>query len=240
MNSMKTDFRKLYNTLSGSYDQRHSSPTTLEVRKREVPLVRRFAHGRTLDVGCGTGFHLPLVEDVVGMDISEGMLSKASGKLVIQAGGEHIPFRSEAFDCVMCMFSVLNVCDYRRTISEMGRVLKPGGILITSVASVWDQDYETLDEKKGVKLTGDMKTKRFQISGHDTELYLFGKDEITGLFSEAGFELIRFDSVFVLQRPKWGDLTPFSLREKLRLGVERFYPKEYGCIYFMVFRKLHR
>lgn len=136
------------------------------------------------------------------------------------------------------MFSVLNVCNYKKAIKEMQRILKPRGIAIVSVASIWDLDYDSLTEKKKIKLTNEMKKKRFQVSGEDVELYLFSKEELVDLFEEGGFSLKLFDSLFILQKPRWGDLTRFSVREKIRLRVERFYPKEYGCIYLMVFRKL--
>ncbi len=233
------NFRRIYNRLSRTYDMRHTSPTTLEIRKKEVPLVRRFASGKVLDVGCGTGFHLPLLKNITGMDISEGMLRLVkSEKPVLQASAERIPFRDRSFDSILCMFSVLNVCNHRKAIKEMQRVLKPRGIAIVSVASIWDLDYDSLNEKKKIKLTNGMKKKRFQISGEDVELYLFSKEELVDLFEEGGFSLKLFDSLFILQKPRWGDLTRFSVREKMRLRVERFYSKEYGCIYLMVFRKL--
>jgi SAM-dependent methyltransferase len=232
------NFRRIYNRLSRTYDMRHTSPTTLGIRKKEIPLVRKFASGRVLDVGCGTGFHLPLLKNVTGMDISEGMLRLVkSEKPILQASAETVPFKDRSFDSVLCMFSVLNACNHTRAVKEMQRVLRPGGRTIVSVASIWDWDYDSLDDKKKVKLTKEMKNKRFRISGEDVELYLFSKDELVDLFEDSGFSLELFDSLFILQKPRWGDLTRFSFREKMRLRLERFYPKEYGCIYFMVFRK---
>lgn len=232
------NFRRIYNRLSRTYDMRHTSPTTLEIRKKEIPIVKRFASGRILDVGCGTGFHLPLLKNVTGMDISEGMLRLVkSENPVLQASAERIPFKDREFDSILCMFSVLNVCNHKEAIKEMQRILKPRGIAIVSVASIWDRDYDSLDDKKKVRQTKEMKNKGFQISGEDMEMYLFSKDELVGLFEDSGFSLELFDSLFILQKPRWGDLTRFSFREKMRLRLERFYPKGYGCIYLMVFRK---
>ncbi len=232
------DFRRIYNRLSRTYDRRHASPTTQEIRKREVPLIRRFASGRTLDLGCGTGFHLPLVKGSIGLDVSEGMLSLACcERPLVQGRCERLPFRDRAFDTVMCMFSVLNVCDPKRTVREMARVLKPSGRVIASVASIWDRDYDTLRDKKKAVLTREMKSKRFQVSGDDVEIRLFTRDELEGLFRERDMIPEHFGSVFILQKPYWGDLSRFTLQERARLRMERFYPRDYGCIYFMVFRK---
>lgn len=234
------NFRRLYNKLSRTYDKRHSSPTTRIIREKEVPIVKKFVSGKTLDVGCGTGFHLPLVRDVIGTDISEGMLSRVkSEKPIMQAKCEKLPFKSKTFDTVLCMFSVLNVCNYRNTVREIDRVLKPGGRAILSVASIWDWDYESLGDKKDDKITEEMRIKRFHISGEDTQIYLFTKDELIDVFKKHGFDMEYFDSVFILQRPKWGDLTPFTLREKTKMWKEKFHSKDkgYGCIYFIVFKK---
>jgi len=234
------NFRRVYNRLARVYDLRHTSPTTRAIRKKEIPLVRRFASGRVLDIGCGTGFHLPLLKNAVGLDISEGMLRLIkSENPIMQSSAERLPFKNESFDSVLCMFSVLNACDHTRAVKEMQRVLRPGGRVIVSVASIWDRDYDSLDDKKKIKVkqTEEMKNKRFQISGEDVELRLFSKEELVELFENHGFSLEFFDSLFILQKPRWGDLTRFSLREKLRLRMERFYPKEYGCVYFLVFRK---
>ena len=234
------NFRRLYNKLSRTYDKRHSSPTTRIIREKEVLIVKKFASGKTLDLGCGTGFHLPLVKDVIGTDISEGMLSRVkSEKPVMQAKCEKLPFRNNSFDTVLCMFSVLNVCKHGITVKEMGRVLKPGGRAILSVASIWDWDYESLKDKKEDNVTEEMRTKRFQISGEYTELRLFAKDELIDIFSKNGMGMEYFDSVFIFQRPKWGDLTPFTFSEKSRMWKEKLNSKDkdYGCIYFMVFKK---
>jgi demethylmenaquinone methyltransferase/2-methoxy-6-polyprenyl-1,4-benzoquinol methylase len=43
---------------------------------------------------------------------------------------EHLPFKDGAFDAVMCGYSLRDAIDLRHAISEMHRVLKPGGRLI--------------------------------------------------------------------------------------------------------------
>jgi ubiquinone/menaquinone biosynthesis C-methylase UbiE len=82
----------LYRKTADVYDIRHNSPTTERVRTLEKALVMKYAKGRTLDVGCGTGYHLDLVEDITGLDPSREMLEKAKekGKPLVLGKGVHV------------------------------------------------------------------------------------------------------------------------------------------------------
>ena len=96
-----------------------------------------------LDVCCGTGdFALELAErvtpggHVVGSDFSEPMLDLArekaaqrgaSGVRFEWADALQLPYDGERFDAVTVGFGVRNLADLDRGLSEMARVLKPGG-----------------------------------------------------------------------------------------------------------------
>ena len=79
---------------------------------------------RILDVGCGTGRHLKLLESpgshIVGVDASVFMLQKARDKgelKLIQAKGEQLPFEDRAFDITM-VITTLEFCQ------EPGKILQ--------------------------------------------------------------------------------------------------------------------
>jgi demethylmenaquinone methyltransferase/2-methoxy-6-polyprenyl-1,4-benzoquinol methylase len=113
---------------------------------------RRIAADRTqlgagdsaLDVCTGTGdFAIELARRVgpdgrvVGTDYSEGMLAFGQPKtadipqLSLQwADTQELPFPDESFDAVTVGFGIRNVADIQRGLSEMARVLKPGGRLV--------------------------------------------------------------------------------------------------------------
>lgn len=103
----------------------------------EVDFVKRFAKGRdVLEVGCGTGLLLARFADfarrAAGIDLSDGMLerARARGLDVTQGSATALPFEDASFD-VACSFKVLaHIPDIERAMSEMFRVVRPGGVVI--------------------------------------------------------------------------------------------------------------
>jgi len=227
----------LYRKTADVYDIRHNSPTTERVREIEKALIRKYAHGKSLDVGCGTGYHLDLVEDITGLDPSREMLEKGKGKgkKLVLGKGEKLPFQENEFDTVLCLFSVLNVCDAGKTAKEIMRVLKPGGIAIVSVASVWDRTHMSFWRK--IRTNPEkFRVKNFRVSGERAKLTLFMKQDFLELFP--GFSLLEFDSLYRIVKPRWNNFSGFSGWEKLLLRMERIFPKDYGNMYFGVFKKI--
>ena len=94
--------------------------------------------GKVLDVACGTGDMACELQkqgcSVVGIDLSEKMLSiarqKASAATCLIADAEQLPFEDGTFDAVTCAFGVRNFVHLEKGLSEMLRVLKPGGCMV--------------------------------------------------------------------------------------------------------------
>jgi ubiquinone/menaquinone biosynthesis C-methylase UbiE len=121
---------------------------------REVDLVERWlfgtehrgwacsqATGDTLEVAIGTGLNLPhYPADVrlVGIDLTPEMLALARNRAdelgrevrLLEGDAEDLPFADGSFDTVVCTYALCSVPDDAGAISEMDRVLKPGGRLI--------------------------------------------------------------------------------------------------------------
>jgi len=113
----------------------------------------RLADGdRILDLGCGEGRHCItacLLKDVesVGVDVSLTDLGTTRERFIAfelepdeerrlmlsVSDGKHLPFADESFDKVICSEVLEHIHDYPAVLSEIVRVLKPGGILGVSV-----------------------------------------------------------------------------------------------------------
>ena len=97
--------------------------------------------GRTLEVAIGTGLNLasyPAGVELVGLDLSPEMLELARQRaeelrrdVDLRVGDAHaLPFDADAFDAVVCTYSLCNIPDPRSAVAEMKRVLRPGGRLL--------------------------------------------------------------------------------------------------------------
>ena len=88
--------------------------------------------GSVLDLGSGTGAsYTDLINfDVTALDPDEQMLSLNNFEKKVVGKGEEIPFKENSFDNVLCCFVWRNVSDTEKALSEVYRVLKPGGKFI--------------------------------------------------------------------------------------------------------------
>jgi demethylmenaquinone methyltransferase/2-methoxy-6-polyprenyl-1,4-benzoquinol methylase len=95
---------------------------------------------RMLDVAVGTGLvaHeavsiLGRPEDVIGLDLSAGMLREAGARLpipLIQARAEAIPLAGSSVDLLSMGYALRHVTDLTRTFREFHRVLRSGGRIL--------------------------------------------------------------------------------------------------------------
>ena len=124
-------------------------------RRKAVETLGKYAPKRVLDIATGTGDFAILLgkmlkpEHIIGADISEGMMEVARRKVAALSselqGTEisfqkedclHLTFPSDSFDAVTVAYGVRNFQDLDAGLSEMHRVLKPGGhLLIVELAT---------------------------------------------------------------------------------------------------------
>jgi ubiquinone/menaquinone biosynthesis C-methylase UbiE len=104
------------------------------LRRRLFP----YARGRVLELGVGTGVNLPLYQESVhllAVDLEYDMLARASRRrraaqlLCAQADVADLPFADHSFDQVFTSLLFCSVKDPVRGMSEIRRVLRPGGWL---------------------------------------------------------------------------------------------------------------
>ena len=126
-----------------------------------------------LDVGCGAGQAIKLAAEkasdgrVIGVDLSEVMVRMATrrnaqavkaGRVVLsQRNMTALPFEDMCFDKIMTIHTLYFWSQPDRAISELYRVLKPGGRLVITLSTgkinaqgeveVWPQFQSILDEQ---------------------------------------------------------------------------------------------
>ena len=163
---------------------------------------------RVLDVGCGNGRLLELFKDKIinyaGIDVSEKLIDLAKKKYpennFLVADNLNLPFPENNFDKVFSI-AVLHTIPSKglreKAISELKRVLKPGGFLILTAWDMWRKDaFLTLFKYAFLKLAGRSqldfgdalipwadKTKRYY--------HFFTKKELIALVEKKGFKIMK-------------------------------------------------
>ncbi|WOJ92530.1 methyltransferase domain-containing protein [Congregibacter variabilis] len=112
---------------------------------------------RVLDLGCGEGRHVIAAcaldgVDAVGVDLSLNDLATARERmqefrgdaaedsalfLLLAGDALRLPFADASFDAVICSEVLEHIPDYRSALTEIARVLKPGGRFCASVPRAW-------------------------------------------------------------------------------------------------------
>jgi len=92
---------------------------------------------RVLDLACGSGRYTQVLAargpaGLIAVDFCEPMLAQVSGVPRVRADMMHLPFGSGAFDIVICGLAVGHATDVVAWMTEIARVLAPGGILLYS------------------------------------------------------------------------------------------------------------
>jgi SAM-dependent methyltransferase len=142
----KKQARDLFACSSGEYASGREQDQSFRAQLAIVRTMLAGERGRILDIGCATGSTVTAFRndgfELVGVDFSPEMIAYASRRFgsdpkvqFSRADAELLPFRSESFDHVTCLGVFEYLPDYRQAISEIARVLRPGGLAILSIPS---------------------------------------------------------------------------------------------------------
>lgn len=157
-----------------------------DLRSLDIP-----AGSRVLEVGCGNGKTLSALREmgceVVGMDFSEEAIKQCArlvpGIDVRQGDLLDMPFEDGSFDIVVMSHVLEHVLpeDMDRAVSEVGRVLVPGGLAYVRVFSMADMRSE-----KGERIDGCT-----MVRGNGIRYMYFTEDSLTEYLGPAHVESMR-------------------------------------------------
>jgi len=140
---LATHERDYFERIAPTWDAYVASAYEVELQERLTRLLPWHRDMTVLDVGTGTGYlagmMAPLVGDVIGVDCSPAMLTRAGGKMA-QAGYQHVSFRegmaellplaTGSVDVAMCHMLLHHVVSPRTALAELRRVVRPGGYVL--------------------------------------------------------------------------------------------------------------
>lgn len=173
-----------------------------------------------LDLGCGNGRLYQLFAEnqaepgdealsdrrkisYIGADQSEELIKIASEKFpeakFVVAEMTDLPFADESFDGVYCIAALYHIPgreNHLKALSEMKRVLKPGGYLLLTNWNLLSDSAQAKIDKAKWRLAGSRKeimapwlTPEGEVLG-ERYCYGFELEELEELFEEVGFEII--------------------------------------------------
>ncbi|MGZ4121508.1 MAG: class I SAM-dependent methyltransferase [Actinomycetota bacterium] len=179
---------------------------------------------RALDVACGTGYAAvglaaaKLADEVHASDLSVAMLERtranaARAHVVVPlalADAERLPYADDSFDLVVARGALHHVPDPLRALTEIRRVLEPGGTAIVlaeptpggerqtgAVVGLAVRAVEGLKRLRRVAETEDDRVRHhWELASIAANLHTFEPEDIATLAEKAGFEEIEVDTAW--------------------------------------------
>ena len=207
VNSHLTKVKRFHDQDASQYEEFRYRSDSCEglayvTRKESVLASVDLASGNVLDIGCGPGI---LTKDllaknlrVFSADLSMEMMKRAKAQAMMSARPENahfvstniseICFADSTMDTVLCIGVVSYVNDYAPLLSEIYRVLKPGGTAIIQIDNItWPILY-----RKFVPLYRRVKSRitSKKFDGLDFEFNFFSRSTFLGDLQSRGFEIV--------------------------------------------------
>ncbi|MEY8001250.1 bifunctional demethylmenaquinone methyltransferase/2-methoxy-6-polyprenyl-1,4-benzoquinol methylase UbiE [Clostridium sp. Mt-5] len=150
MKSEKSNVESIFSSIAEKYDILNTI-LTLNIdsfwRKKAVNISNMKKNSRVLDLCCGTGKMIYYAckrvgrdTEVIGLDFNKAMLDVGYKRLnknmnnykykLLKGDVQELPFENYSFDCVTIAFGLRNIPNKTKALSEIYRVLKPGGRVI--------------------------------------------------------------------------------------------------------------
>ena len=144
----KEQVATMFDNISANYDGLNrviSFGIDISWRKKVVQLVSKNNPKQILDIATGTGDLAIMMsqlnpDKIIGLDISAGMLDVGKRKIanvnlsdkidMVVGDSENMPFDDNTFAAITVSFGVRNFANLDKGLTEIKRVLKPGGTFV--------------------------------------------------------------------------------------------------------------
>lgn len=156
--------KEIFSTITGKYDFLNrllSLRRDVAWRRFAARKMRFFQTNRYLDVACGTGdLSVAAAEEhprisVTGIDFVPEMVEAAKGKVqkknladrikLMQGDALQLPFEDNSFDVAGIAFGIRNIPNRKRALSEMMRVIVPGGqVMVLEMTFVQNRFFKLI------------------------------------------------------------------------------------------------
>jgi len=208
----------MFDRIAGHYDSMNRLMTggmDLAWRWQVIEHLADYAPRQVADLACGTGDmilmlsrYLPSVREIVGVDLSEGMLAVAAERVkraaqavpvtLLAENCQELSLATQSVDAVTCTLGIRNFSDPLQGLREMHRILRPGGALAI---------LELSEPRAGLLRQGyNIYAKRLipwigQLCAHDRSAYSYlpasitampQREEMTALIRRAGFSEVQY------------------------------------------------
>ncbi len=205
---------EVFEKISDNYDQMNSVISFQQHnkwRKDTMDKMQVPVGASAIDVCCGTAdWTIALGEAtgstgrVVGLDFSQNMLNVGIDKTkempqveLIQGNAMSLPYPDNSFDFATIGFGLRNVPDYEQVLSEMHRVLKPGGMIAcleTSQPNTVVKPFFRLYFRFIMPVFGKLFAKSYKEYSwlQESAKGFPGMKELAALFAKVGFEKVKF------------------------------------------------
>jgi len=183
---------KFWDKIAGRYSKRPIADEAAYQKKLQVTREYFQPDMEVLEFGCGTGStaitHAPYVNHIQAIDISSKMIEIAQGKADAknvknvtfeQSTIDEFSVSDQTFDAVLGL-SILHLLDNKEeVIAKVHKMLKPGGIFVTSTACIGDTMMRCL---KFIVPIG-------KIFGLMPQVMVFTTKELEDSLTDTGFQI---------------------------------------------------
>jgi SAM-dependent methyltransferase len=158
--------------------------------------------GPVLDVGCGSSRIISaLPPGSVALDILMRKLrySRRYGVPLVQASGFALPFADASFPCVVCSQVIEHVPKESPILSELVRVLKPGGRLVLGTPDYANWEWVLMEKAYGLFAPGAYADEHI---AHYTREELVERFRRLGFAHEATRYILRGELILAFRKPR--------------------------------------